>query len=254
MSETERHILEFAKGHSTFTSSELASATPDTVLQSRATLEWYLSQLTREGKLGRIGKGRYSAKALSLFVPDESETDKDLAAMLRQWYPDATFCIYKGTVFAPLQHHLSYNALTYIETRRELTEALFHRLRDEGRLVFHRPDKKVFYDYVDISQPGLIIKPLVSGSPLQVVGGVTLPMLEKLLVDIRCDADFDYLGGGESFRMLENAASLFTFNTTKLLRYAGRRHCRKEFENDLKLLNYDTQRMLHPRMDSEDFL
>lgn len=237
MSEIESHILEYAKGHPTFTASELAAAIPETVLQSRSTLEWYLSQLTKEGKLGRIGKGRYSAKALSPFVPDESETDKDLSAMLQQWYPAATFCIYKGTVFAPLQHHLSYNALTYIETQRELTEILFHRFQDEGRRVFHRPDKKVFYDYVDISQPGLIIKPLVSGSPLQVAGGVTLPMLEKLLVDIRCDADFDYMGGSEAFRMLENAASLFTFNTTKLLRYAGRRHCREEFENYLKRLD-----------------
>lgn len=233
MSEIENHILEYAKEHPIFTASELAAATPDTVLQSRATLEWYLSQLTKERKLGRIGKGRYSAKALSPFAPDESETDKDLAATLQQWYPDATFCIYKGAVFAPLQHHLFFNALTYIETQRELTEILFHRFQDEGRRAFHRPDKKVFYDYVDISQPGLIIKPLVSGSPLQVIGGVTMPMLEKLLVDIRCDADFDYMGGGEAFLMLENAASLFTFNTTKLLRYAGRRHCREEFENDL---------------------
>ena len=66
--------------------------------------------------------------------------------------------------------------------------------------------------------------------------GVTVPMLEKLLVDIRCDADFDYLGGGEAFRMLENAVSLYLVNRTKLLRYAGRRHCRVEFENDLNQL------------------
>lgn len=236
MSEIESYILEYAKGHPIFLTSELAAATPDTVLQSRATLEWYLSQLTKEGKLDRIGRGRYSSKARSHFVPNESETDKELAIRLRQWYPDATFCIYKGTVFAPLQHHLSYNALTYIETQRELTEILFHRFQDEGHRVFHRPDKKVFFDYIDISQPGLIIKPLVSGSPLQVKGGITLPMLEKLLVDIRCDADFDYMGGGEAVRMLENAASLFTINTTKLLRYAGRRHCREEFENDLNRL------------------
>lgn len=237
MSKIKRYILEYSKEHPTFTTSELAVATPETIPQSRSTLECYLSQLTKEEKLSRIGKARYSAKNLSTFVPNESETDKDLSSLLLQWYPEATFCIYRGTVFATLQHHLSYNALTYIETQRELTEVLFHRLQDEGRRVFHRPDKKVFYDYIDISQPGLIIKPLISGSPLQEIDGVTLPMLEKLLVDIRCDADFDYMGGGEAIRMLENAASLFTFNTTKLLRYAGRRHCREEFENDFKQLS-----------------
>ena len=61
-------------------------------------------------------------------------------------------------------------------------------------------------------------------------------MLEKLLVDIRCDADFDYLAGSEAFRMLDNAISLFTINITKLLRYAGRRHRREEFESDFNQL------------------
>ena len=37
----------------------------------------------------------------------------------------------------------------------------------------------------------------------------------------------------EGARMLENAVSLFTINATKLLRYAGRRHCREVFEQEL---------------------
>ena len=102
----------------------------------------------------------------------------------------------------------------------------------EDKTVFLRPDKKVFYNYIDISKPGLIIKPLITGSPLQETHGVTVPTLEKLLVDIRSDADFDYMSGSESVRMLGNAASLYTINTTKLLRYAGRRHCREQFEQE----------------------
>lgn len=234
MSEMEKYILDYAEKHPTFTASELASATAETLVQSRLTLEWHLGQLTKEGKLCRIGKGRYTTKVLAPFIPGEADTDRALAVQLQESHPDAAFCIYRGSVFASLQHHISFNAITYIETQRELTETIFHRFQDVGQRVFHRPDKKVFYDYIDISLPGFIIKPLVSGSPLQTIGGVTIPMLEKLLVDIRCDADFDYMGGGEAYRMLENAASLFTINTTRLLRYAGRRHCREEFEHDLR--------------------
>lgn len=236
MSDIERYIIDYAQGLTAFTSSEIAAAIPETVLKSRATLEWHLSRLTKDGKLGRIGKGRYTSAPRTRFIPGEADTDKELSGLLKETFPDATFCIYKGTIFSGLQHHLSYSALTYVETQRELTEAVFHRFQEEGRRVFHRPDKKTFYDYVDISQPGLIIKPLVSGSPLQESGGVTVPMLEKLLVDIRCDADFDYMAGGESFRMLDNATSLFNINKTKLLRYAGRRHCREEFEHDFNQL------------------
>ena len=236
MSEIERYIMDYAEGHPVFTSTEIAVAIPDTILMSHATLEWHLSRLTKDGTLGRIGKGKYTAEPRAIFVSGKADTDKDLSDMLKESYPDATFCVYKGTIFSSLQHHLSYNALTYVETQRELTEAVFRRFQEEGRRVFHRPDKKTFYDYVDISQPGLIIKPLVSGSPLQESGGVTVPMLEKLLVDIRCDADFDYLAGSEAFRMLDNAISLFTINITKLLRYAGRRHRREEFESDFNQL------------------
>lgn len=203
------------------------------MLSSRSTLEWHLGQLTKEGKLSRVGKGRYPSTPKASFIPTEEDTDAALYRSLKEDYPGATFCIYKGSLFASLQHHLSHNVITYIETQRELTEALFHRFQEGEKTVFHRPNKKVFYDYIDISKPSYIIKPLVTGSPLQELGGVIVPTLEKLLVDIRCDADFDYMGGSERFRMLENAVSLYTINTTKLLRYAGRRHCREQFEKEL---------------------
>lgn len=233
MSELQNHILEYVASHPSFSVTELISAIPKGVMSSRTTLEWHLGQLTKEGRISRIGKGRYSSTPKAVFLPKEGETDPALYRKLKADFPEATICIYKGEIFAPLQHHLSYNALTYIETQRELTEVLFHRFQEAGKTVFHHPDKKVFYDYIDITKPGLIIKPLITGSPLQEVGGITVPMLEKLLVDIRSDADFDYMSGGESVRMLENAVSLYTINTTKLLRYAGRRHCREQFEQEL---------------------
>ncbi|MDD7454695.1 MAG: hypothetical protein PUK70_00350 [Bacteroidales bacterium] len=236
MSELQTHILEYASSHPSFSIVELLSATPKSILSSRATLEWYLGQLTKNGKLSRIGKGRYSSRPHSIFIPQPRETDAELFHQLKTAYPEATFCIYKGSIFAPLQHHLSYNAMTYIETQRELTEVLFHRFQGEGKVVFHRPNKKILYDYIDISKPIFIIKPLITGSPLQEVTGITVPTLEKLLVDIRCDADFDYMGGSESARMLENAVSLYAINTTKLFRYAGRRHCREQFMEEFNQL------------------
>lgn len=236
MSEIERFILDFAGTHKEFTTSGIVAAIPKSMLSSRSTLEWYLSRMTKTGHLNRIGRGHYSSQVRMLFRLTEGETDKELFAQLKGWYPDAAFCVYKGSAFSSIQHHLSYNALTYVETQRELTETLFRRFQEEERRVFHNPDKKVFYDYVDISQPGLIVKPMVTGSPLQECDGVVVPTLEKILVDIRRDTDLDYMGGGEAFRVLGNALSLYSLNTTKLLRYAGRRHCREEFERDLKHL------------------
>ncbi|MDD6103322.1 MAG: hypothetical protein PUB73_01720 [Bacteroidales bacterium] len=60
------------------------------------------------------------------------------------------------------------------------------------------------------------------------IEGVPGPSLEKLLIDIRRDKNFDYLAGEESSRMLEN-----------VLRSAGRRGVRTEIENEIKGLNHD---------------
>ena len=49
------------------------------------------------------------------------------------------------------------------------------------------------------------MKNLISEAPLQKVSGVPMPTLEKLLVDILRDADFFYLQGSKSDRIIENA-------------------------------------------------
>ena len=122
---------------------------------------------------------------------------------------------------------------------RNVAEVVFHTLQDKGYKVFYKPGKEEFYKYIDISTPAIIVKPMASDSPLLTIDGVPGPSLEKLLIDIRRDKDFDYLAGEESSRMLENAFNMFPVNTSKRLRYAGRRGVRTEIENEIKGLNHD---------------
>lgn len=49
------------------------------------------------------------------------------------------------------------------------------------------------------------------------------PTIEKLLVDIQKDEDFDYMQGTEITYMYQTAFDLYTVNTPKMLRYAKRR-------------------------------
>lgn len=79
------------------------------------------------------------------------------------------------------------------------------------------------YDYVDLRNECIIVKTLVTESPMMNVGSMKVPTLEKLLVDTQKDADFDYLRGSESYNMFQQAFDLFTINTTKMMRYAKRR-------------------------------
>ena len=63
-----------------------------------------------------------------------------------------------------------------------------------------------------------------------------MPTLEKILVDIVCDEDFSYLQGGEWYYMIETAATQYSINKSRLLRYAGRRGKKKLIENKLEEL------------------
>ena len=83
----------------------------------------------------------------------------------------------------------------------------------------------------------LFVKSLVSEAPLQKVSGVPMPTLEKLLVDILRDADFFYLQGSESERIIENAFSLYAINRSRLFRYADRRKAKEELSSIIENLN-----------------
>jgi hypothetical protein len=77
------------------------------------------------------------------------------------------------------------------------------------------------------------VKALSSESPVSVREGVTVPTLEKMLVDIRVDEDFYYLHGSEAFYVLRNAAERNVINVSKMMRYARRRHIDTELQKDL---------------------
>jgi hypothetical protein len=212
-------------------------------------VNWTVRKLVQEGKLARTGRGVYTSRVLQSFINAPDSDLMGFSAKMAELYPSVTCCFYKGSILAPLLHHLSYNEMTYIEVEREFTEIIFHRMRDEGRKVYLKPSTEMVRDYIDMSGGGIIIKPLVSGSPLVSEDGVPMPALEKLLVDVLCDADFSYLRGGEWLYMMDNAFSTFSINVSRLFRYAGRRGKKAEITEAIKTLNYDKQGMFHPAMD-----
>lgn len=233
MTQTEQFILNYAKEHDTIVSSDLLQSAAASGI-SPTTLNWHLQKLVKEERLFRVGRGYYSLRGHQAFT--ESPDDELLRwhEELVSLYPSVKCCLYKGTMIAPLLHHLSYNALTYIEVDRDLTEILFHKLKDEGKVVYNRPSSEMMKNYVDIGKPGIIIKPLITGSPIVTNGEVPMPTLEKILVDVICDEDFSYLKGGEWYYMIETAASQYSINKSRLLRYAGRRGKKKLIENKLE--------------------
>lgn len=220
-----QYILSYAEQNSPFLISELMQSLPDAEKLSERSVVCTISRLVDSHRLARIARGVYSKviEHKNKFNVVLGDLEREVNELLSAKYPLATFCIYNGQTLAPLQHHLSFNTITYVETERVVIEAAFNTLRDRGYSVFLNPKEEIVSLYIDLKQSAVIVKPLVSEAPLDKQDGFTVPTLEKLLVDIRKDPDFSYLHGIESDYMLENANTLYSINTSRLARYARRR-------------------------------
>lgn len=202
---------------------------------ARNTLSWHLSNLCRQGKLRRIGRGMYTAHFSNTFQVKANAKARSLYNSISRLFPLADFCVYGGGVITPLLHDLTPNNSIYIETNREVTESVFNVLlpKYKGRL-FLSPTKKIASTYIDFGSENIIVKPLVTESPLMLDGKVPVPTIEKLLVDTRVDPDFYYLHGYENLEVLRTAITHYNVNQTRLLRYADRRNEKESILNDLK--------------------
>ncbi len=224
------YIMNYANNHSTMTVNDIVAAfglNPVTVRQ-------HLSRLAATGDIVRIGYGKYiKASTKEVFPVIVSDNVKHIYNRLRSDLPFADFCVYSGQVYEPLQHHLSVNHAIYVETNRDTVESVFSLLKEHFTNVYKQPDADFISDYVDLRQECIIVKVLVTESPLQNVDDVPSPTIEKLLVDILKDPDLNYLRGMEFNYMMETALSQYRVSSSKLLRYARRRNVQQQIKRTL---------------------
>ena len=228
-------ILDFANSRNSFTLCELAGYVHDRENISNSGLLWHIRKLIKQNQLSRLSRGLYGKQAKSDFMPSLTEDLPNLYADLTRAFPLIYIVVYSGNDINSLQHHLSTNNAIYVEVPKGATEAVFHYLADKKIRAYHRPTEDFMSDYVDLAEKSVIVKALTTEAPIKAVDGVMMPTLEKILVDINADPDFYYLQGNEAFNIMQNALSLYSINTPKMLRYASRRGIR---ETMLTILNY----------------
>lgn len=228
-------ILDFANSRNSFTLCELAGYVHDRENISDSGLLWHIRKLIKQNQLSRLSRGLYGKQAKSDFMPSLTEDLRNLYADLTRAFPLIYIVVYSGNDINSLQHHLSANNAIYVEVSKGATEAVFHYLADKKIRAYHRPTEDFMSNYVDLAEKSVIVKALTTEAPIKAVDGVMMPTLEKILVDINADPDFYYLQGNEAFNIMQNALSLYSINTPKMLRYASRRGIR---ETMLTILNY----------------
>ena len=129
-----------------------------------------------------------------------------------------------------------------VEVERESVESVFHFLKETNKNIFREPTKQILADIVSDLPNAIIVKPLITESPLVENNGVVMPALEKILVDLYTEKDlFSFAQGYEFLNILRSAVEKYTINRDKLLRYARRRGKKEELQIVLDKINKETQ-------------
>jgi hypothetical protein len=230
---TTNDILNFAFTHKVFTRKELiANLKSEDQIGSPGTFSEQLNRLLKSGQLVRVERGVYK-------LPDEARKDfsvvcsedmRRINQQIKTQFPFVDYCLWSASTLMPYMHHIPNLNLLFVDVEREVAESVFNLLNtDSNKRVFLLPSLTDFERYISTNE-AIIIRPLISESPLQLVEGINTPTIEKILVDIVRDVEFSFLQGSEINYVYTTIFEKHNINKNKLLRYATRRGRKEEVE------------------------
>ena len=184
-------IVRFAANKPSFSRKELFENFCNLSVKS---LSQQLYRLLKSNSLERLVQGVYRLP-VSLFTA--SDEIKQLYEILKNQFPFANFCLWSSSVLMPFMHHIPNLNFIYIDVENDVAEAVFNFLKsNQKKAIFFRPNKEEFNRYITGIE-AVIVRELISESPLQTVENVLVPTLEKVLVDVTGDVEFDFMQGAE---------------------------------------------------------
>jgi hypothetical protein len=200
---------------------------------SEAAVTWKIFDLKRRHVICSIKKDVYALQQKPSFEPVLDAPLAQISKFIREpnnlLFPSIWDTIWIND-FTEMQ---ATSSLIVLEVEKGEMETVFFLLRDKGfSEVFVKPDENIVRRHVSEAQRPIIIKPLVSRSPLQSIQGVCIPTLEKILVDLYCDDRIFFAFQGHQLAVIfRNVLSRYTLNFSTLLAYAKRRHREEEIKN-----------------------
>lgn len=200
------------------------------------TLGWRIYDLKQKNIIKSVQRGYYIISYKSKYKPELSDMLLKLAKEISNHFVDVKYCLWETAWLNEFAQHQTSKKLIIIEIEKDFTELLYFTLNDRFKFDFFlNPDEKAIEYYISESQNPVIIKKLITRSPIykRIENKVKfhVPLLEKMLVDLFTERKlFHYYHGSEMIHIFENILKNYTLNYTKLFSYAKRR----EKEQDIK--------------------
>lgn len=205
---------------------------------AKATIHWRIYKLIAMGILKRVGRGIYQLEAGTLYYPEIPKTAKAIYNKVKQNFPYANVCVWHTSCLNEFTIHQAGKHNILIEVEKDVAESVFNFLNDHYKEVFLSPSKEVYHRYIAGKKEGIVVLPLVSEAPTQLMDTINTVTIEKILVDIFCDnVLFAPFQGNEMKNIFLTAMEKYIVNTSTLNRYAYRRGKKEELEQYISKLD-----------------
>ncbi len=191
---------------------------------NEGTFGWRVYDLKKRNIIETIKKGVYQLVYKQKFKPEPDKKiiaiGKILATPLCDYYN-----IWSTSWLNEFIELQATSSMTILEVDKDSVERIFYSLKDKGyENVYLKPDEKVLDRYVSELTEAIVIKPMISRAPTQMVSKVAVPTLEKILVDLYCDEKiFFAFQGNQLNKIFEGAFEKYGINLSRLFNYAKRR-------------------------------
>lgn len=235
-------MIEEFKDRASFTREELfdffRQFEPDL---KEGTLAWRIYDLKNKDIIKPLMRGLYSVSDKTKYSPAISQELYKIADQINTRYADIKYCLWETEWLNEFSQHQSGKKMILVEVEKDFVESFYYELKDNFKYdIYLNPDEKTINFYVSESNRPVVLKNLITRSPIdkQTEGKVEIytPLLEKILVDLFAEEKLFYpYQGGELIHIFGNALQAYAINFTKLFSYAKRRE--KEIEIKTFLTN-----------------
>lgn len=198
----------------------------------KSTVNWRIYTLVKTDIIKRIGRGKYKCGSENAFMPQITQKALKINSFMKTNFPYLNYIIWHISEINSVSQHLINKDTYYVEVERDAVDAVFEQLREKFKYVLRGKSNEDVY----FGESIIVVRSLVTGSPVQLVKNVPTTTIEKLLVDLFCDKEFEFLQGYELTHIFNNAFSKYTINVDKLLRYASRKAKRDQLSEFIETI------------------
>lgn len=190
------------------------------------TFRWRIYELKKDDIIVSVARGIFKLSVnKKKFGPSINSILYKIGNLIQKNFNSISYCVWSSSWLNEFSRHQAVNEIVFVEVEKDLVNSVFNLLLDNKfKNVYIEPDKFVTETYISENQTSIIVKSLITKSPTQSVKNITVPKLEKILVDLF--SDIKYLiafKGYEQKVVFENSFDKYQLNLSKLINYSRRR-------------------------------